>query len=175
MKNVAPIRGVFVVLAVCGCCLPQSVWAATAAGRRPPTAIDVALAEGGTLIGQVVNPEGAALPDVPVSLWSKDQKVATAKTDATGGFAVRGLRGGVYQVVAGSGRREFRFWKPGTAPPLARQGVLVVAGGDTVRGNLPGMGALRFWLSDPWIVAGVVATAVAVPVAIYNAKEPASP
>ena len=175
MKGVGIIRRMLVSLAVLGFCLPQSVLAAGVAADQTSAVVDVALADGGVLLGQVVDPQGMSLERVPVLLRDRDRETATTKTDASGYFAIRGLRGGVYQVVAPNGHGTFRLWAPGTAPPLSQQGALVVTGRETVRGQLPGFGALTFWLSNPWVVAGVVATAVAVQVAIHNAERPSSP
>lgn len=174
MKGVGMVRGVLVSLAVVGFCFPQPLSAAGAVPDQRPVVIDVALMDGGVLLGQVVDPQGASLKGVPVSLRDRDREVAAAKTNDGGFFAVRGLRGGVYQIVAAEGHGAYRLWTPGTAPPSSQQGALVVAGRQTVRGQFGG-GALRFWLANPWVIAGIVATAVAVPVAIHNAQRPSSP
>jgi hypothetical protein len=53
---------------------------------------------------------------------------------------------------------------------------LVVANQDLIRGQLGGR--LRFWLSNPWVITGLVATAVAVPVVLANTNRhhgPVSP
>lgn len=194
MKGVGIIKRVSVVLAVVGLCLPQAVLAGGEVANRSPAVVDVTLKDGGVLLGQVVDPQGAPLAKVPVSLRDRDREVARTMTDSGGYFAVRGLRGGVYQLVAARGCGEFRLWKPGTAPPGSRQGALLVASRETVRGQGceaascdagagcgcgsgcgSGCGGLSYWLSNPWVVAGIVATAVAVPVAIHNADRPASP
>ncbi len=171
MKCVGVLRGFLVSLAAAGCCLPQTALAAAAAPNRPQLVTDVELRQGGILLGQVVDPQGMPLAKVSVSLQDQAREIARAKTDANGYFAVRGLRGGVYQIVAAEGHGAFRLWTPGHAPPTSHKGALVVAGRQAVRGQC---GVLNFWLSNPWVVAGIVATAVAVPVAVHNAKRPAS-
>ena len=173
MKGVGSITGVLVALAVCGLCLPQPLLAAGATAKRAPIVSDVALANGGVLIGQVVNPQGHSIAKVPVSLRDEQREIAKTETDKNGYFAVRGLRGGVYQIVAAEGQGTYRIWTPGSSPPSAQKGALVVAGSETVRGQLGG--PLSFWLSNPWVVAGVVATAATVPVAIHNSDRPTSP
>jgi len=174
MKGVTIIRAVAVWLAVAGFCLPQVALATTPETTCPSTVVDVALHDGGVLLGQVVDPQGVSLASVPVLLKTEGQPLAEGKTDTNGGFAFRGLQGGVYQLVAAEGHAAYRLWAPGTAPPSARPGALVIVGRETVRGQC---GALGFWLSNPWVIAGIVAAAVSIPVAIHNAKDgqPASP
>ncbi len=197
MKAKRVVKGVLVSLAVVGFCLPQTALAAGASVGRAPIVVDVALTDGGVLYGQVVDPQGSALVKVPVLLRDRDRELARAVTDKNGYFAVRGLRGGVYQLATVGGQGMFRLWKPGSAPPASEQGALLIVQGDTVRGQCescgePTCGAgcdscggargepacgsrLAVWLANPWVVAGIVATAVAVPVAIHNSGRPASP
>jgi predicted alpha/beta hydrolase len=139
-----------------------------AAGGAPlkPVIVDVALREHGTMLGQVVDTAGLPKGNVPVSLSSGQQALGTAKTDANGYFAFTGLRGGMYQVVAAEGHGTYRVWTPGTAPPTAQQGALVIAGEDLTRGQFKS--GWKFCLANPWIIAGIVAAAVAIPVAIHN-------
>lgn len=172
MKGVGIVKGLLVTMAVAGFCLPQPLLASEAAPQRAQTATDVALTEGGTLIGQVFDAQGAPLARVTVVLQGQDQQVLSVQTDQSGRFSVQGLRGGVYVISSAKGYGTYRLWAPGTAPPLAQKGALVVAGQQTVRGQF---GPLPFWLSNPWVIAGIVATAVAVPVAIHNADRPSSP
>ena len=167
------VKGVLVSLAVVGFCLPQPVLGAAVVTGKQPVVIDVALMGGGVLIGQVVDSQGTPLKAASVSLRDQRQEIATTKTDDNGYFAVRGLSGGMYEIVAAEGRGQYRLWAPGTAPPAARQGALLVSGSETVRAQY--CGAMRFWLSNPWVIAGIVATAVAIPVAMHNAERPSSP
>ncbi len=140
----------------------------TASQSGRPAAIqvvDVELREGGLLLGQVVGPAGKPLVGARVSLRRLDREVATTATGKSGYFSVRGLRGGTYEIVAGPSRGLYRLWAPGTAPPAARPGALIVVGGQQVRGQ---QGPIGYWLSNPWVIAGIVATAVAIPVAIHS-------
>ncbi|NLY02385.1 MAG: carboxypeptidase regulatory-like domain-containing protein [Rhodopirellula sp.] len=148
------------LLATVGLCLPQCVVAA--AGGPSPTVVDVRLSEGGILVGQVVDTAGGPQNAVPVVLRSGQQDLGAAKTDANGYFAFSGIRGGIYHLQASQGRGTFRVWAPGTAPPSAQQGALVVDGEDAVRSQL------KCCLVNPWLLAGIVAAAVAIPVAIHN-------
>ena len=183
MKFAAIIRGLVVSAAVLGICLPQSLLASTPA-RQSPAVVDVALRQGGVFVGQVVDQNGAVKSNTPVSLRLGDRQLAAAKTDANGFFAFSGLRGGVYQVSAAKGVAAYRVWATQTAPPTAEKGALVVSGQDLVRGNWQnhnhhrGAAWMKYYLCNPWVVAGIVATAVAVPVGIHNSSsssQPASP
>ncbi len=176
MKRFGIIKGSIVFLALLGICLPYPVLAAPPA-QKDNTLPDVALLDGGVLVGQVVDTQGAPQANVPISLWEGQQELAVGKTDAAGYFSFRGLRGGVYQLTAADGVSMCRVWAPGTAPPAAQQGALVVRGVDMVRGQWCGFPRLRCMLTNPWVIAGLVATAVAVPVAIHNARDhgPVSP
>jgi hypothetical protein len=136
---------------------------------RVPAVIDVALDAGGTLQGQVVDARGEAAPRTPVSIQQLDREVARAVTDASGRFRVTGLRGGTYRIVAGEATGAYRLWAANTAPPAALPSALVVAGDQQlVRGNL---GQCIQFLRNPWVVAGLVAVAIAVPVALHNAEK----
>jgi len=165
------------VAAVAGWGMLLSPAMAAPPGHGSPVA-DVALAEGGVLAGQLVDAQGVALAGAPIVLASHGQELARTTAGVDGAFSFAGLRGGVYELATPAGREVYRLWTPGTAPPAARQGVLVVAPGDAVRGQYappplppapqPGpIGTAANWVSNhPFITAGIVATAIAVPVAI---------
>lgn len=180
MRMPRVLTGMLVSLATVGFCLPPSL---LAADRLPASVVvDVALQEGGVLMGQVVDPQGVPLKNVPVLLRNQKQEITVIKTGPDGYFSMRGLRGGTYQLTAARGHGVYRLWVPGTAPPAARHGALIVAGNDLARGQVGKVargqyGGPKFWLANPWVIAGIVATAVAVPVAIHNAQDstPASP
>lgn len=185
MKRMGLLKAGAIGLACLGMLIPTPVLHAAAddggsqreAEGRTPASMDVALHEGGRLFGQVVDAQGIPLVRAPVRLRQLDQEVAVTRTDRYGYFQVQGLRGGTYQIVAGPANGVYRLWAPRTAPPAAQPGALVVAGGQQVLGQ---NGPLGHLFGNPWIVAGLVATAIAVPVAIYNHQidrneTPASP
>jgi len=168
-------RGLAVCLAVLGFCMPQPLLAAIQ-GDQSPAVTDVTLhdgPQGNVLIGQVQDQQGVAQASIPVALYGSGKKLAEAQTDRNGYFAFSGLRGGVYQVTAAEGAGAYRAWTPGTAPPSAQPGALVVSGTDLARGQHHPLrhtcGRLMFWLSHPCVIVGLVAAAVAIPVAIHNA------
>jgi hypothetical protein len=160
-------------------------------GRAPetlPEIVDVALGDGGTFCGQVVDAQGQPLARTTVSVRNLDREVASAVSDESGHFRMTGLRGGMYGIVAGEAVGTCRLWAANTAPPSAQPAALVVVGGEQVLGQGPFGGfkccppkhrpvlcrsplsQMKFWLAHPLVIAGIVATAVAIPVAIHNSK-----
>ena len=159
-------------MACLGTLLPAPLFGATvteAADERPlphvvPKVTDVQLQEGGVLLGQVVDSNAVPVPATPVSLRQMGREIARTVTDPTGTFAFDKLRGGTYEIVAGRSQGIYRIWAPNTAPPTAQPSVLITPSGQDVRGQ----GPLGYWLGNPWVVTGLVAAAVAIPVGIHN-------
>jgi hypothetical protein len=148
-----------------GMMLPSAALAATPA-KPVNGGSDIALREGGMLVGQVVDAQGVAQANSPVSIRFANHEVVRATTDKNGMFAAKGLRGGQYQLLTQDGVSVCRLWAADTAPPSARSAALVVTGDNVVRGQGP-MGNWVTWMkAHPYITAGTVATAIAVPVAI---------
>ena len=101
---------------------------------------DVALADGGQLRGQLVDSAGSPLAGVPVSLLRNGREVAATTTGANGAFAINGLRGGTYELVAAQAHQVYRLWTPDNAPPSALDNALVVGDGNVTRGQAPSTG-----------------------------------
>lgn len=145
------------------------------AERTLPSTTDVALSgKQGTLLGQVIGPAGKPRPNVMVSLRVDNRVSAKGKSDSQGRFAFTNLRGGVYQVMAGNGFGTFRAWADGTAPKSAKRKALVVVAEETIRGQMgkpDWKGRLRRCLRNPIVLAGIVGTAVAVPLAVQDSKD----
>jgi hypothetical protein len=142
--------------------------------------MDVTLDEQSTLTGQVVSEQGTPLAGQPVVVTDGLMRIETT-TDAHGNFRVAGIRGGTYQVQVGPQMQMCRAWKAGTAPPNANQGLLVVQSDQVVLGQhcgspvACGVAGARDALANPLIFGGIVAAAIAIPVAIHNADDdPAS-
>ncbi len=172
MKRIGLLSKGMIVLACLGMLIPAPVLhAATGdAPRQQPTAnatvtVDVALGADGSLRGQAVNAQGKPAALTRVSLLQDNREVAAAMTDRDGNFLVRGMRAGTYRLVAGQASVTYRLWRPKMAPPSANRAALVVVDGRQV---LAQDGPLGYWLTNPWVVAGLVAAAVAIPVAIHN-------
>ncbi len=167
------------IIACFGTLVPLSAFAA------PPNCgpiKDVALRTGGLLLGQVVDQQGIAKSNVPVSIQLVGKEVVNTTTDANGVFAAKGLRGGQYRLITPQGATDCRLWTTDTAPPCARPAVLVVSGDEVVRGQRPGCGdacapgpyydqksGLANWVkTHPYIVGGAVAAAVAIPLSLAD-------
>jgi len=164
MKRAGILNSGMLILSCLGMILPAPILQAAVDGSAP-AGTDVQLRQGGMLWGQVIDSNGNPLPGTAVLLRHRDRDAATTMTDQSGYFLSGGLRGGTYEIIAGEARGMFRLWTPNTAPPTARPGALLVAGGEGVRGQC---GPIAYWLGNPWVVAGIVAAAVAIPVAIHN-------
>ncbi len=174
MKHGTPLQWLAVGLATVGFCMPQAVLEAAAPNQQTPVVVsDIQLQQGNVLLGQIVTPDNAAVVGVDVSLYSKNHRLVISKTDQRGYFAFPGLQAGVYHVIAPGGEGVYRAWTENSAPPAAKPAALIVTRRGTVRGQRA-MRRFRNLLANPWIVAGIVATAVAVPVAIHNGRSPAS-
>jgi hypothetical protein len=154
-------------IACFGMVLPTSAIAATPTAAAPNS--DVALRTGGLLVGQVVDQQGVAKAGTPVSVQFAGREVVNTTTDANGVFAAKGLRGGQYQLVTPQGGSVCRLWAADTAPPSARPAALVVSGNEVVRGQGGPAGAWVGWMkAHPYITAGTVATAIAVPLVLAS-------
>lgn len=172
MTEMKRIRSIGMVAAAVACwslVAPQLVYAAAPAkqsGDAPATTPkDVALGAGGTLRGQVVDTQGVAQANTRVALVKDSQLVQIVSTNQNGEFTATNLTGGVYQVGTEQGVGVFRLWAGRTAPPSANESALVVADGNVVRGQ---NGGWLSFLANPWVLAGIVAAAIAIPLAINN-------
>ncbi|MCX7427886.1 MAG: carboxypeptidase-like regulatory domain-containing protein [Planctomycetia bacterium] len=181
MKYAAMLRAIAVSLACLGLLIPTPVlYAATApttSAPPVPQAIDVGLHEGGLLFGQVVDAQGRPQAQLPVSLVQQDRVVTTATTDKSGYFLMPKVPAGTYRVVAAKTQGVYRLWAPKTAPPAAQPGAMLVVGQGPVRAQ---QGPVGYWLGQPWVIAGLIAAAIAIPVIIHNNQAdkdstPASP
>jgi hypothetical protein len=116
-------------------CLAAEAASPASPAQSAPQVLDVALARGGLLQGQVIDTKGAAMKAVPVSIWFENHQVATTVSDDQGRFSVNGLRGGVHQVAAGQGGSTYRLWTAEVAPPTAQTGTVAVPGQAVIRGQ----------------------------------------
>lgn len=149
---------------------------APALGAAQPMVVDVALGERGTVVGQVVDSQGVGVAERRVVLWQGSRAIASATSDARGYFDLEAGQAGVYQLAAGDSAVVVRVWAAGTAPPVAQRGVLLVSGHEVYRGQ-QSVRSVRNFLAHPVTVVGVVATGIAVPVALHHSRRrgPISP
>lgn len=163
------VQTILAAVACVGLVCPPSVMAEQTAEQPTSGIKDVALAPGGVLVGQVVDPQGAFRSGSTVVIQQGDQEIVRTQTDQNGVFAARGIRGGQYLVASENGQCLCRLWAPDTAPPAASNAVVVVTGQDVVRAQWgPQYGGrwLNWVRSHPYITAGIIAAAIATPIAI---------
>jgi hypothetical protein len=164
---------------------PQLLFAepGTRVGEQPMRVTDVALGDQGLLVGQLVDAQGRQLSGAEIRLNNSVQTWTTS-TDATGDFRIEGLAGSTYQAQVAGQRQIVRAWAPGTAPPQATRGLLLVHDDSVILGQhcaspiCNRIACAKYPLSNPFILGGIVAAAVAIPVAIHNHDrddEPATP
>lgn len=142
-------------------------------GNKSGVIHDVSLSAGGVLIGQTLDESMRPIAGAKITIQSGGHPVAHTTSDANGVFAVAGLRGGVHQVIANDAVHHCRLWAPGTAPPGATNVLRFIPGKDNVvRGQWGPPIHLGHragtWATNPWIIGGIVATAIAVPIALHN-------
>jgi hypothetical protein len=135
---------------------------------------DITLRPGGLLVGQVTDEQGVMQAGKAVSIRCGEREVVNTTTDASGVFAAQGLRGGQYTLVTDQGERACRLWAANTAPPAARPTAVLVTSSAVARGQWspPGWGPYEEGRSYPWLewikahpylTAGTVAAAIAIP------------
>jgi len=139
---------------------------------QPVTQVaDVELGEGGSLSGIVVDGRGLPLANATVAIGNDRQLIATTRSDKDGIFRVSALKGGMYRVHVKDGTGVFRLWTANTAPPTAHRSVMVVSDKEIFAAQ---SAPLKVWLADPFVMAGIVAIAVAVPVAVAAGRDSGS-
>ena len=152
--------------------LPQAAFA----GPQKNVVTDIALQQGGLLVGQVMGRDGSVRAGEQVAILFGNREVVRTTTDENGIFAAAGLRGGQYRVASNEGASLIRAWAPNTAPPAAREGSLLVVGDQAVRGqisNSPGW-VISWARNHPWLTTIAALTAVAVPIALASGDDSAS-
>jgi hypothetical protein len=140
---------------------------ARAAGPAVAKIRDVALQSAGVLQGQVVDQQGVPQAGKQVAAVQSGKAISVAKTDEAGRFTMASLPGGVYELQTASNSEVCRLWAPRTAPPAAQDRVLLVSNSNVVLGQHGGGGALG-WLANPWVLGGIVAAAIAIPLAVAS-------
>ena len=172
--------------ATVGLCLPiASVSAAEPAqtarvSERAARIRDVELGYGGLLVGRLLDANGRPQKNAGVSFLSDGHTLASTRTDVEGVFAVAKLRGGVREITTADDVQVCRLWANGTAPPQTPRSIDMVSGEDVVRGQWgppPGNRLIqkaKVWATNPFVIGGVVAAAVALPIALSDDNGPHS-
>jgi hypothetical protein len=183
MRNLVRPGRVLALLAVAGLVVPGRLEAApptphniahplpASLADAVPLAVDVALAKGGTLVGQACDASAVPVAGRTVIVSQQGREVARTYTDSRGRFALANLAGGVYEVRCDGGAALCRLWAPLTAPPAAQPTLLLTVGGELALGQCGRGSILKGPL--PWIVG--IAAAIAVPTALALNLKKASP
>ncbi len=159
-----PLSTMLAILSLTGMLLQPVAMAAPAS-----MVTDIALQDGGELVGQILNGEGAPQTTTGVSVYRNGKPVAHATTNQDGIFSFAGLKGGVYQIATPKHQGVYRLWAPRTAPPAAQQGLMIVSGKQVVRGQASPFTQLTGWITQhPILTAGIVAAAIAIPIAVAD-------
>lgn len=170
MKITNLVKGAVVTLAALGMVMPQGQVAA-ATGLQgiksvktvEASVIDVSLSNG-AMVGRVVDHTGAALASKEVVVRQGKNEISKVKTDSTGTFAVSNLKGGLYEVTAGTSTGTFRVWTESAAPSSAAEQALLVVGENGTRGGngfggIMGNGQL---VLTAGIIAAVIMSGIAI-------------
>lgn len=189
MKHLNILRAAMVATACVGFLMPPPVLAIQpiAGSDRVVQTHDILLHNDGVFVGQVVRADGQPREAATVSLQQRGVEVARVHTDANGYFAVRGVRQGLYMVQTADTTGSYRAWSTDVAPPAAKPSALLISNAEVVRGQCGcevancsdcdacgggggggGGGALACALSRPLVIGAIVATAIAVPVALHD-------
>jgi hypothetical protein len=161
MKLNVVFRRCVVSLSLLGMLTCQLAQATTPIEPHSTAIRDVALPASQVLGGQILDAEGSPQVGVAVSLTKGGAMVASTRTDSEGKFALTGVQAGVYQLQSASASGTYRVWAPQTAPPSASQGILLIAGQDVVRQQ-----DILSHLANPYVLAAIVAAAIAIPLAL---------
>ena len=163
MKSRKVLKAAAVALAGAGMLAPHaSLMAATSAApaavpAAAPAVLDVALAPGGVMQGQVVDAQGQPAAEAPVTVFHEGREVAQTTADAQGNFSIQGLKAGQHVVLSGDHGGLYRMWADQTAPPAANNRVMIVKNGQVARGQgLSGRGGLLM----AGVLGGIVAGGV---------------
>jgi len=160
MKQISLFKRAVIALAAIGMMMPApQVQAATAAPAKviqtDATVLDIGLKSDGVFAGRVVDHAGTPSAKTEVTIRQGQQVVAKTTTDAEGRFAVKGLKGGVYEVASGKTVGTYRVWNETVAPPAAKEQALLVLGENGTRG---GFGAMD--KGAVFLAAAVIATLI---------------
>ena len=133
---------------------------------------DVQLDARGSLRGVVVDAQGKRQAAAKLTLSRVDRPAerTVLETREDGQFATLPIKPGVYRLETSEGVIGCRLWSSTAAPPSASKSLLVVNDTEVVRGQRP---IRELFYSDPLLMAGVVAAAIAIPIAVHKSRDDA--
>lgn len=121
------------VLSCVSMCIPSMAIAGGSHAQAKTQVRDVKLDQG-KLNGQVVDAQGIAISNVEVIVARDGKILGSTTSNGAGIFEVSGIRAGLLQIVTAEGQVVCRAWSERTAPPSARDGILLV-NGSAIRGQ----------------------------------------
>ena len=125
---------------------------------------DVAMDEHQIVRGQILDVVNKPVPNAEIEAFLGAKRVARMTSDARGEFRWKCSSGGTYHLLTNGQVTTVRIWTAAAAPPQSTNQILLVHG-QVVRGQ---SGTFPYTQVNPWVVAGVVAVAVAIPVVLHN-------
>ena len=137
----------------------------TGAGEPLPV-VDVVLDSNHRLNGQLVDGSGAPTQGQLLCL-KNGQSMGKLATGTDGRFAIRLSQGGMYQLATADRVTVVRVWTQRAAPPNSQQ-QLVLVQGNVLRGQ---QGGIPYRSISPWVIGGVVAAAIGVPIILANHRQ----
>ena len=126
------------VASLSGKVTPSSTAASGKSQRAKTRIIDVELAKGGTLNGEVINGKNATVTKAVVSVRTAKEEVGRSLSNESGQFSVEKVPAGTFYIVAGTGHGVYRLWKNGTAPKMALKQIRIVSDRTVVRAQNDG-------------------------------------
>jgi len=135
---------------------------------------DIKLDAAGYLHGMVVDLQGTPVANAMVVVSRGKRDLANVSTDRLGRFSAGPLGRGTYLMKSGGQTRAVRAWTPEMAPPSARQLALLITDSEVILGQMP---LEDFFASDMFVITGLVAAMIAIPIAVHNSgsKTPRTP
>jgi hypothetical protein len=146
----------------------DGITASPPVSRSTPQIHDVALGSGGRLVGQFVDGQGQPRANQTVMVVRPSGQQWQTQTDASGRFVLEGMSGGLYQIATTDAVIACRCWSDNAAPPASIREVLIVSGDGIQRGQRP---LADFLFSGPFLIALVIAAAIAIPIAVHNSQD----
>lgn len=133
--------------------------------------VDVRLDQGGAVHGRLLDAAGQPLVHRPIALHPSDGALRIAHTDAAGRFLLPDVGAGIQRLTAEDAVLNCRIWTHAAAPPAAIDQVTLIADQTIVRGQQP----FSAIFTNPLFIGLVIAAAVAIPVAVHNARDDRPP